>query len=428
MLQITNNPPLSLRENCRGVGSSRYKASLMCTDLRYIYYTNQTKLSLADRVTFEMVVKELFSACLIASSMCGMSAAKPIYSNDLHPRNQSETQKLADPNYGPVPGENPLYSSYTGVTPPFPGYLRDAIMPTEEGEPDVDDHVWQNLLSAEWIIFDFYQQAVEMFKPSDFVQAGYSNTTYQRIQEIRNNEAGHLRIFQNQISPRSIKPGACTHVYPYYDPTSFLALVTVLEISSMAFLTGLVQQVAMENSRGVMLAIAETETRHETWSLMDIWKANPFGGPSDTVFPYANQILDTTNSFVVPGSCPKENPTYPTPRQGLPAMSAASDTKSLTPGSTIGFNFTDPANQPSFAADTQYYAVFFHGITNVSVPINTTCWPEEKIYVTIPEQFETKGVVVAVLSDTSGAPTNETVVAGPSIVLEQPSFLATALI
>ncbi|KAI2629108.1 hypothetical protein GGS26DRAFT_113203 [Hypomontagnella submonticulosa] len=371
-----------------------------------------------------MALRSLFQTCLLAP-LVSVAAANPIKGKA---GSFADCQKLSDPNYGPVPGEDPIFSTYYGVEAPFPGNLRDVILPTKKGPPGVDDVVWQNLLSAEWVIFDFYQKAVEMFNETSFIMAGMPNNTYKRIQEIRNNEAGHLRIFQNQISPTSIKPGACEHQYPYYDPTSFLALVTVLEISSMAFLTGLVQSAQLSSSQAAMLAIAETEARHEVWSLIEIWKTNPFGGPSDTVFPYANQILDTTNGFIVPGSCPKLNPVYPSPRQNLPALSAAKDTVSLTPGSNIGLNFTDPANQPTFDEDTQYYAVFFHGIKNVSVPIDTKDWPEQEIRVTIPEQFETKGVIVAVVADEEGAPTKESVVAGPGVILEQPAELGTKLL
>ncbi|KAH7234646.1 uncharacterized protein BKA55DRAFT_666871 [Fusarium redolens] len=250
------------------------------------------------------------------------------------PRSSSEAQKLADPSYGPVPGRSPLYSTYRGKEPLFPGNITDPILPTRRGEPGVDDMVWQNLLSAEWAIFSFYQQGVEAFDKTSFAKAGYPNTTYDRIQEIRDNEA-----------------------------ESFLVLSTFIEIASMAFLTGLVQ-------------IAKL--------------------PASQVFPYANQILDLTNGFVIKGSCPNENPVYPNPRQGLPSLN-----------------------------DRQYYTTFFYGTWNTTIPIDTKDWPKKKIIdVKIPESFESRGIIIAVVTDTIGAPTKDTVLASPAIILPQPAELA----
>lgn len=340
------------------------------------------------------------------------------------PRSSSKTQKLADPSYGPIPGESLLYSTYRGKTPPFPANITDPILPTRKGKPGVDDMVWQNLLSAEWAIFSFYQQGVEAFNKTSFVEAGYPNTTYDRIQEIRDNEAGHLRIFQDQISDTSLKPGACKYQYPFNDPGSFLVLSTFIEIASMAFLTGLVQMAKLPASQGAMTAIAAVETRHEVWSLMDVWNVNPFSGPSDTVFPYANQILDLTNGFVIKGSCPKENPVYPNPRQGLPSLTVSPVHKTLTPGSTIVFNFTHNDDLPKFKKSHQYYTTFFHGPWNITMPIDTKSWPERKIIdVKIPETFESRGIIIAVVTDTIGAPTKDTVLAGPAIILQQPAEL-----
>jgi hypothetical protein len=288
--------------------------------------------------------------------------------------------------------------------------------------------VWQNLLAAEWIIFDFYQQGIERFTDEDFRKIGMPNNTRCRLLEIRNNEAGHLRIFQNQISPTSIKPGACKYAFPLSDPLSYLTFMTVIEISSMAFLTGLVQIAEDDWNQGLIAAISQTEARHEAWVLMDIWKTNPFAGPADTTFPYANQILYSTHGLVVPGSCPPENPEYPYPLQRLPALFATPDTKSLAPGATITLAFTDKDNQPVFEPDTQYYAVFSHSVHNISVPIDTEGFPERPITVTIPAAFETKGVIVALIADQPGAPTKESVVAGPAVILEQPVELGPALV
>ncbi|KAK3688664.1 ferritin-like domain-containing protein [Podospora appendiculata] len=353
------------------------------------------------------------------------------------PRGYSgEAQKLANSTYGPIPGESNVYNYYWGTDRPFPGNITDPIFPTEKSPPGADDGLWQDLLAAGWLMFEFYQQGVERFTERDFVKADMPKHTYRRIQEIRNNAAGHIRIFQNQISPSSIKPGPCKYSFPFKDPVSFLALLTILEISSMTFLTGLAQQPFISASRSALVAIAEVEARHEAWALMDLWDEDPFGGPSDTLFPYANEILESTATFIVSGSCPKENPKFPQHhslqgKKKLPPLAAAKDSESLIPGSIITFEFLDPKNQPSFLASrrvtTQYYAVFFHGTLTVSIPIETAGWPEKRIRVMVPESFETKGVVVVVIAGSPGAETRESLVTGPAILLQQPRGLEQVL-
>jgi hypothetical protein len=338
-----------------------------------------------------------------------------------HPTRQPNTC-LLNPACGPIPGESPIYSSQTSIEAPWPGNTTGAILPTTTGFPGTDDLLFQNLLSAEWIIFSFYQQGVERFNASSFTAAGFPNTTYASIREIRNNEAGHLRIFQNQISSSSVKPGPCRYKFPFEDAASYLALQTVIEVSSMAFLTGIELQAKYDLARGALVAIASTETRHNTWSLVNNWKATPFAGPSDTYFPYANQILDYTNAWVVNGSCPVENPVYLSPRQGLPQLSAPG-AKSIQPGANITLSVSGGEKPLHFDESCEYFAVFFHGVLNISVPLDT-----RTMRVEIPAALEPKGIFEVVLAKEKGAPTNESVIAGPLVLLEQPANLGVLLL
>ncbi|KAK9759945.1 hypothetical protein K7432_016504 [Basidiobolus ranarum] len=127
-------------------------------------------------------------------------------------------------------------------------------------------------------------------------------------------------VFKHLIILKLSEPGACKYDYGFTSAASFPALNTIIEISSMAFLTGLILQAQTNITKAALLAVEETESRHEIWGRIDIWKADPFGGPSDTIYPYANQILDVTNEFIVPDSCPKENPTYLETSQHLPQL------------------------------------------------------------------------------------------------------------
>lgn len=128
----------------------------------------------------------------------------------------------------------------------------------------------------------------------------------------------------------------------------------------MALLTGHELQANSDLARGALVAIAATETRHNTWSLIYNWKASPFAGPSDTCFPYANQILDYTGTWVVSNSCPSENPVYPYPRKGLPSLSAAGS-KSVQPGANLILSVHGVEEPLEFQRNKTYYAVFFQG-------------------------------------------------------------------
>jgi hypothetical protein len=341
---------------------------------------------------------------------------------DCAPAVSPSSAQIANVNYGPIPGESLLYSNYYGITPPFPGNTTGAVLNTTSGPAAPNDLLFQNILGAEWTIFNFYQQGVEKFNTTSFTSAGFPNTTYQRIQQIRNNEAGHLRIFQDQISTNSIKPGPCSYQYPFTDANSFLALQTIIEVSSMAFVSGMEYESMNPASASVLVAIGETESRHNTWSLIDVWNASPFAGPADTVFPYANQLLDFTKAFIVPGSCPSQNPIYPNPPQTLAPFSVASDTKSIAPGSHITFNFTSADLQPHFAPDKEYHAVFFHGVYNKSMPFDVKT--NSSI---IPADFEPLGIIIAVIADEKGAPKNTSVIAGPTTFLEYPAVIGLEL-
>jgi hypothetical protein len=325
----------------------------------------------------------------------------------------SITNANAFPNF--KPGFDDYYSDYRGKATPYPGNEREPILATGHGNPGPDDILFQNLLAAEWAIFSFYQQAVEMFDEQSFTALGLPSTTYDRIQEIRANEAGHLILFRDHISGNSVKPGACNYRFGFTDVKSFIGTMTLLEIASMAFLSALVQQANTNATRGALVAIASTESRHETWALMDLWGANPLGGPTDTAFPYANQILYTTNRFVVPGSCPSANPPYPYPAQEIAQFTYDPRTESpLTSGSEIKYVFLTPP--PPWEEGKNYYAVFFHGLERSSVLFDA-----QKNTTDIPDFDLNKGLIICVIADTPDAPYKESVVAGPVLLVQQPA-------
>lgn len=67
-------------------------------------------------------------------------------------------------------------------------------------------------------------------------------------------------------------------------------------------------------------------------------------------------------------------------------------------------------------AGKDYYAVFFHGVNNITVPFDT-----ETNSSVVPAIFGSKGIILAVVTDAPGAPTLDNVLAGPILLLQQPA-------
>ena len=199
---------------------------------------------------------------VLSSSLCllVLTLAKGIFGA---PVRRDTPSCIIDPDCGPIPGESSLYSDDISKIRPLPADVTAAILPTTSGPAGEDDVLFQNLLSAEWAVFNFYQQGVEKFNKSSFTDLGLPSTTYQRITEIRDNEAGHLRIFQDSIPPASLKPGPCNYDYLWNNAAEFLALRNINEVSSMAFATALPPQAKANSTIGTLGAVGETESRHE---------------------------------------------------------------------------------------------------------------------------------------------------------------------
>jgi hypothetical protein len=66
------------------------------------------------------------------------------------------------PQDTPKPSESSYYSTYRGKSVAYPANItKTAILPTKKGEADHEDLLFQDLMSAEWAIYSFYQQGVE---------------------------------------------------------------------------------------------------------------------------------------------------------------------------------------------------------------------------------------------------------------------------
>lgn len=69
-----------------------------------------------------------------------------------------------------------------------------------------------------------------------------------------------------------------------------------------------------------------------------------------------------------------------------------------------------------FGEEQECYAVFFHGVLSISVPLDT-----RTMRVQVPTALEPKGIFEVALATEKGALTDESVVAGPLVLLEDPA-------
>jgi hypothetical protein len=76
-----------------------------------------------------------------------------------------------------------------------------------------------------------------------------------------------------------------------------------------------------------------------------------------------------------------------------------------------------------FEEGREYFAVFFHGLLNVSVPLDT-----RTMRVEVPANLEARGIFEVVLATEKGAPREESVVAGPLVLLEDPAELGVLVL
>ncbi|PWN91062.1 hypothetical protein FA10DRAFT_302238 [Acaromyces ingoldii] len=288
-----------------------------------------------------------------------------------------------------------------------------------------DQGLLQNLLAAEWIVDGLYRAGMKTFKASDFVDAGFPTDTYSQLKAVYENENGHLRVFEDAIASTNIKPGRCQYLYGFEDIKNrtlqvqkYMVIVSEIEIGSMAYLTGLAQQAESAETLATIMGTISAETRHLTFVNGQVLRIGSFVGPTDTVYPWPLQILSTTKQLIVPGSCPKQNPEYPSPDQKLPKLSlntSASDIKRAN--GTMNIAFAKPSGgdlpplQRSSPEASNLHAIFFNSLFNYTV--KASFLEDGSIFVNMPTLTANNGNLLVAIANTSNVRSKEDIVAGP---------------
>lgn len=278
-----------------------------------------------------------------------------------------------------------------------------------------DQLLFQNLLAAEWIVDSMYASGLEFFTPTDFIQAGYPNNTYNQLQSVYENENGHLKLFERAIDSNIIKPSRCNYSYGFEHIKNkteavqvYMAIVSQVEIGSMAYLTGLAHQAEEVETLYTIMGTISAETRHLTFVNGQVLNVGDFVGPTDTTYPFPLQLLSLTKQFIVPNSCPAENPPYPSPDQNLPGLSLNAKQSNIQ---AKGGNLTLIADLENFQSQDNFYAIYFQSVFNYTMPSKYI--GNNTFQVEMPTLTSDKGNLIVALSNTSHVTKKEDILAGP---------------
>ncbi|PWN36508.1 uncharacterized protein FA14DRAFT_175820 [Meira miltonrushii] len=287
--------------------------------------------------------------------------------------------------------------------------------PSNPAEVSADQILFQNLLAAEWIVDSMYTSGLAFFTQSDFTSAGYPNNTYDQLQSVYQNENGHLKLFERAIDSNVVKPGRCNYSYGFEHIANkteavrvYMNIVSEVEIGSMAYLTGLAHQAEEVETLYTIMGTISAETRHLTYVNGQVLNVGDFVGPTDTIYPFPLQLLSVTKQFIVPNSCPAENPPYPSPDQDLPKLSI--DIKKSKIQSKNG-SLTLTADLKDTQSKNDLSVIFFQSVFNYTE--RATSLGNNIFQVSIPNLTSDKGNLIVALSNTSDVTKKEDIVAGP---------------
>ena len=93
-----------------------------------------------------------------------------------------------------------------------------------------DTDILQFALTLEHLENVFYKQALQMFPVADFTQAGFSESFFNNLGFVAQDEESHVATLTSAISAAGGSPvAACEYSFGFTDVKSFVNLAAVLE-------------------------------------------------------------------------------------------------------------------------------------------------------------------------------------------------------
>ncbi|KAJ3504264.1 hypothetical protein NLJ89_g8028 [Agrocybe chaxingu] len=257
---------------------------------------------------------------------------------------------------------------------------------------NVDDTTILNFaLTLEHLENAFYHGALAKYNAEAFKKAGFPRHTRARFAEIAAHEKTHVEFLTAALGESATKP--CQYSFPHTDPKSFAALSQILEGVGTSAYTGAARFISNKDYLTAAASVLATEARHASWVSSAVNKVAGWSGAFDVPLGL-NEVYTLAAPFIT--SCPPTNP--PLPVKAFPPLIF---TSKPVPGHATSVEKT-PATSPAT------HVSFFTGLDKIFVPITNG-------QILVPEGLS--GTVYAVATKSGEEATDDTIIAGPAVLL-----------
>ncbi|KZT57746.1 hypothetical protein CALCODRAFT_452609 [Calocera cornea HHB12733] len=257
---------------------------------------------------------------------------------------------------------------------------------------DIDTTVLNFALTLEHLEARFYADGLSQFDAAAFESCGFPDWVRGRISQIADHEANHVAFLTSVLG--SSATAECSYNFPYTDPTSFVALATILEQVGSSAYTGAAQLLTDKGYLTAAAAILSTEARHQAWLASAAQTGYPWSTGYETPLD-GDQVYTLAAAFIT--SCPDSNPALP-----FKAFPAVTVSGTVAAGSTVQLSFD------AGGVSGPYYGAFFSGLNTEYAMIN------DDATVTIPTDLV--GTVFMVVTTNGTAVTDNNTIAGVAVL------------
>jgi len=262
-----------------------------------------------------------------------------------------------------------------------------------------DVQILNYALTLEFLEENFYAGALGKFAASDFASAGFPSWVRERFEQIYSHEQAHVAFLKTALG--SSATAACNYSFPYTDPKSFAAMSMVLEGVGVTAYLGAAQFISNKDYLTAAGSILTTESRHAAWVASAVNMGTPWSGAFDVPLDF-DEVYSLASAFIT--GCPSSNPALPV--KAFPVLTVTPATPA--PGANVTLHFNGTGAGDSF--------VLFTGLSSYALPItNGTA--------TLPSNLT--GTVYGVVSSNATSVTDDTILAGPAILLFPDPFSST---